>query len=134
MPPLDRNWPDQIDQAAIGVFLLATVLVPLIGYWLMMVDIRAYLRALRGALVCVVHHFPHLPEWTRRETPRCLKALGLGLPCTEEDVKQAYRRRAEQLHPDRGGDRRRFHILQEQLEGSLQFLRDDTPAYRTSDS
>ena len=90
----------------------------------MVIDIRAYLRALRGVMVRVVHEFPHLPQWARYHTPGCLTALGLRLPCTEEDVKQAYRRLAEQYHPDRGGDRRKFLRLREQFERSLVFLQE----------
>ena len=42
---------------------------------------------------------------------------------SEDDVKQAYHRRAESLHPDRGGDIRRFLLLQQHLEQSLYLLR-----------
>ena len=107
------SWPDRIDTTAIVVFLLVVVVLPLLGHYFMVIDIRAYLRALRGALIKVVYYFPELPAWARYETPGCLRALGLRVPCTESDVKRAYRRLAERLHPDRGGDKRRFLLLQE---------------------
>ena len=116
-------WPDSVDRVALLLFLSAVILLPLIGYWLTALDIRRWLRALRGMLVRMAQPPLPLPDWVDRETPPCLRALGLTLPCTEQDVKQAYRRRAEALHPDRGGDIRRFLLLQQQLEQSLYFLR-----------
>ena len=116
-------WPDSLDLSALLLFLLAVVLTPLIGYWLTVLDIRRWLRALRGALVRVVQSRNPVPDWVDQETPPCLRALGLSFPCTEEDVKQAYRRRAEAVHPDRGGDIRRFLLLQQQLEQSLHYVR-----------
>ncbi len=80
----------------------------------------------------VAFHFPALPAWARHETPGCLKALGLSLPCTERQVKNAYLQLAEQLHPDRGGDRREFLRLQRQFEQSLQFLRQHEPEFKGS--
>lgn len=118
----DRSWPDGIDTLGVIWFAAVAVLFPIVGYILMVIDIRAYLRALRGALVRVVHHFPGLPAWARYETPACLRGLGLRLPCTQVDVKRAYRQLAEQLHPDRGGDRQRFHRLRQDCEQALEFL------------
>ena len=119
-----RSWPDQVDSAAIAVFLLLVFGIPIVGYVLMVADIRAYLRALRGALVIVKFHFNSIPNWARRETPGCIKALGLRLPCTEAELKVAYRQLAEQLHPDRGGDRRKFARLKLNFEESLAFIRE----------
>lgn len=121
---MDRGaWPDAVDRSALLLFLLATVLLPLVGYWLTALDVRRWMRALRGVLVRVAQPSYAAPEWVDQETPPCLRALGLSLPCSEDDVKQAYRRRAESLHPDRGGDIRRFLLLQQQLEQSLHFVR-----------
>ncbi len=120
----DRIWPDFWDAAAVGIYGAAVVLIPALGYWLLAVDIRRYLRALRGALVKVRYYFPQVPAWARQDAPACLLALGLQLPCTPTDVKRAYRRLAKELHPDRGGDRRQFMELQRNCEASLRFLRD----------
>ncbi len=122
------NWPDTIDFWAMAVFFGLVVVAPILGYWFMVADIRAYLRALRGALVLVADYFPEMPDWVRRETPGCLRALGLQLPCHEDDVKRAYRQLAEELHPDRGGDRKRFLLLQRQFEESIRFVRQQAVA------
>jgi DnaJ-class molecular chaperone len=73
----------------------------------------------------VKDHLPYLtPYWAHEHTPGCIRSLGLDLPCTEIEVKQAYRQLAESLHPDRGGDRQRFMLLQDEFEAAIQFLRD----------
>ena len=117
-----RRWPDAIDIGILLAFFGGVAFMILFGYLIMVLDIRAYYRALRGVMVRVTRHFAHVPEWARYETPGCLTALGLRLPCTEEDVKQAYRDKAERLHPDRGGDRRKFMQLQSHFEKAMQFL------------
>ncbi len=119
---IEIGWPNGLDALALIVFLAAVVLLPALGYAFMVLDFRAYLRSLRRALVVVVRYFPDLPEWARTPTPRCIAALGLRMPCTEEDLKQAYRRKVIKLHPDRGGDRRRFLLLQAQFEEGLRYL------------
>ncbi|HEY6565388.1 MAG TPA: J domain-containing protein [Pirellulaceae bacterium] len=115
-------WPDAVDASAFLLFAVIFLGGPLLGYWLGVLDLRRYLRALRGALIQVTYYFPGIPRWARRETPASFIALGLGLPCTAEDVKQAYWRMAKELHPDRGGDRRRFFRLQQHCESALEFL------------
>lgn len=106
------------------LFICLFVGLPALGYWLTIVDIRAYLRALQGALIVLQKHVPGIPDWVRRESPGCLKALGLCWPCTETDVKEAYWRLAEKNHPDRGGDRQRFLLLQSHFEDALQWVRE----------
>ena len=101
-----RQWPDSFDSMTIFVSVLVVLAMVVLGYVFAVLDVRRWLRSLRRALVKVVRCFPDLPEWARYETPPCLRALGLRAPCTEEDVKKAYRNLAEKLHPDRGGDRR----------------------------
>lgn len=118
------DWPDGVDSIALLIFLSIVVVLPAIGYWFMIIDVRAYLRALRGALVVVRNRFRGVPDWAKRETPGCVRALGLEIPCTETDIKQAYRKLAEDLHPDRGGDRHKFMVLQRHFEESLAFIRD----------
>jgi len=119
----NRTWPDMIDAAATAVFLAVVLAVPAAGYAMMVIDFRAYLRSLRRALMRVVSYSAELPEWARQQTPRCVAALGLQMPCTEAQIMSAYRREVKQLHPDRGGDRRRFLILQTHFEQALQLVR-----------
>jgi len=125
-------WPDSLDKSTIVAFLALTIGLPLLGYYLTVIDLCAYLRALRGALVRVVCYLPELPDWAQYETPGCLRALGLTMPCTEDDIKRAYHRQAERLHPDRGGDRRRFLIVHQHFEAALRYVRDLPPRYECS--
>ncbi len=55
--------------------------------------------------------------------PAPLAALGLDDKCCEEDVKKAYRVRAKNSHPDRGGDSRQFLELQRNFEQAVRFVR-----------
>jgi hypothetical protein len=98
------------------------VLVTL-GYVFMYGDFRAYLRALKGTMIRVVHVFPTLPTWARYQTPYSLKVLGLTMPCTPQDVKVAYHRMAEKFHPDRGGDPHKFHELRQHFERAMEFVK-----------
>jgi hypothetical protein len=118
-----RNWPDSIDWAIICLFAAIFVGLPILGHWLAILDLRAYLRAMRGMLVLATHIFPGMPHWARYQTPGCLLALGLKLPCTEDDVKRAYLELARTHHPDRGGDREKFALLQSHFHHSIDFLR-----------
>lgn len=122
------RWPDAVDLFAIGLFLAALILLPLTGYWLTVLDIRAYMRALRGVLIRISSPVSSRPSWLDKGTPPCLRALGLEWPCTEEDVKVAYRRLAKELHPDHGGDIHRFLRLHEQLEQANHYVRQRTEA------
>lgn len=117
-----RPWPDAIDIGILCGFFGGVAAFILIGYLVMVLDFRAWLRALRGVMVRVTRHFAHIPEWARYETPGCLIALGLRLPCTREEIKHAYREKAEKLHPDRGGDRREFMQLQGHFENAIKFV------------
>jgi len=120
-----QPWPrDGADAIATLVFLAIAFGAPALGYFFMVVDIRAYLRALKGALIVVRNHLPHIPTWANQYTPNCVRSLGLQMPCREEDVKRAYRKLAETLHPDRGGDRHRFMTLQEQFEDAMTYVRE----------
>lgn len=115
-------WPNTVDLLATITFLGLVIVLPLAGYIFMALDFRVYLRSLRRGLILVARSFTGIPGWARHETPRSVMALGLMLPCTAEDLKRAYRQRVKQLHPDRGGDQRRFLILQAQFEEAMAFV------------
>lgn len=118
-----REWPDSIDLAIIACFGILALGLPLIGHWMAILDLRAYLRSLRGMLVKASHVFPGMPSWARYHTPGCLLAMGLELPCTVDEVKQVYLELAQKHHPDRGGDREQFANLQRNFQNSLEFLK-----------
>ena len=122
--PAPHSWPNGVDLVATGLFLTAVLLVPAAGYVFMVLDFRAYLRSLHRGLVKLGHYLPfgEVPAWARQDTPRAIAALGLQMPCTEEDLKRAYRDRGKQLHPDHGGDQRRFLLLQAHFEEALAIL------------
>jgi hypothetical protein len=52
-----------------------------------------------------------------------LGVLGLGLPVTVDDVKQAYLEKAKSAHPDHGGDTRQFVRLQEAFEKATEYAK-----------
>lgn len=114
--------PDIVDTSAILVFLALAIGLPALGYVCLVLDIRAYLRSLRRALVVVRSYLPHLPATATPITPRCLIALDLTMPCTAEQVKAAYRAKVKVLHPDAGGDRAKFLLLQRFFDESLDYL------------
>ena len=86
-----ENWPDFLDAWATFALLGLVLAVVVAGYAFMVLDFRAYLRSLTRVLSRVVRYFPQVPEWARYETPAAVAAFGLRMPCTEEDLKQAYR-------------------------------------------
>jgi len=114
-----KSWPDGIDSTILAAYVALAFGLPLLGYLAMVLDFRAYLRSLRRALVLVTGYRCELPEWVRKNTPRCILALGLVMPCTADDVLAAYRRKVKQLHPDRGGSRREFLRLQAHFEQAM---------------
>jgi len=118
-----QPWPDGID-ATITLGYLALILgLPLLGYVLMFLDFRRYLRSLRRALVFVAQGVVNTPSWATQDRPPCLVALDLRSSCTEEDVLAAYRQRVKTLHPDRGGDLNKFLRLQQHFEQALHLVR-----------
>jgi hypothetical protein len=129
LPPLVAaeslgSWPNGIDWPVTLGYLALVIGLPALGYFFMVLDYRAYLRSLRRALMVVTsgHYTFELPEWVRKSTPRCILALGLTMPCTQAEILAAYRRKVKELHPDRGGDRRRFLRLQAQFEQAMAFV------------
>ncbi|HEY4234290.1 MAG TPA: J domain-containing protein [Lacipirellulaceae bacterium] len=122
---LTKSWPDGIDWTVTLCYLALAFGLPLVGYICMVLDIRAYLRSLRRAIMVITGYQTDLPEWVRKNTPRCILALGLTMPCTAEEILAAYRRKVKLLHPDRGGDRREFLRLQAQFEEAMAFVAGD---------
>jgi hypothetical protein len=117
-----RSWPDSIDALAVAAFLALVFLVPALGYFFMVADFRAYLRSLKRQLMRIVPIGRDGSWGSFRETPSCVAALGLQMPCTAEQIKEAYREKVKELHPDRGGDMRRFLRLQSQFEDALRHV------------
>lgn len=117
-------WPDGPDWLLTFVYLALILGLPLLGYMIMYLDFRRYLRSLRRALVFVARSVQSsVPYWALQERPGCLAAFDLTLPCTEEDVMAAYREKVKELHPDRGGDLQDFLRLQKQFEQALHLVR-----------
>jgi hypothetical protein len=115
-------WPNAVDLLATIAFLSLVLFLPLLGYVFMILDIRAYLRSLQRGLILAARTVSGIPDWARFQTPRAIAALGLRMPCSEADLKRAYRERVKRLHPDHGGDQRRFLLLQSQFEEALAIL------------
>lgn len=124
MPTEDYSyhWPDGVDGLLTAGYLALICGIFVAGYGCMVLDIRAYLRSLRRALVVVTQYKLELPDWVRRGTPRCLQALDLRFPCTADDVLNAYRQKVKILHPDRGGNRREFLQLQRHFEQAMELV------------
>jgi hypothetical protein len=118
----NQSFPDGIDWTITATYFSAAFGLAMLGYVCMVLDVRAYLRSLRRALVLISHYRVELPEWVRKDTPRCILALGLTMPCTEADVLAAYRRKVKSLHPDLGGDQREFLRLQAHFEQAMSFV------------
>ncbi|MGD9720786.1 MAG: hypothetical protein AB7O59_13940 [Pirellulales bacterium] len=118
-------WPNTLDALVTSAFLAVVLLVPAAGYVFMALDIRAYVRSLKRGLAVIGRYLPfyEVPGWARAETPRAIAALGLRMPCTEADLMRAYRKRVKRLHPDHGGDQRRFLMLQADFEEALSLVR-----------
>ena len=107
------------DAVAAAWFVTLFFGAPLLGWALLVLDIRAYYRKLRRALVLVSQYRFDTPLWAIRQRPECLQELGIELGATRDEVMAAYRRRVKHVHPDRGGDRRRFERLQRSLAEAL---------------
>lgn len=118
------DWPGGLDFTVTMIYIVIVVALPIIGYVFMVLDIRSYMRRIRGLLIHVSSYSDvvRTPDWLVRE-PTEIAALGLTMPCTEDDVLRAYRERVKELHPDRGGDRRRFLRFQAQFEAAVDFVR-----------
>jgi hypothetical protein len=118
-----HHWPDGLDLAVTLLFLGGFLALTVSGHVCLVLDVRTWLRTFRRALIIVTDRLPYFPRWSKLQTPRCLAAMGLRLPCTEAELMGVYRIRVKELHPDLGGDRKRFMRLQADFEESLEFLR-----------
>jgi hypothetical protein len=121
--PLGHVWPDSLDSAALVAFFIAAIALPAAGYAFAVVDFRRWLRSLHRAISTIVYRDAGTPEWARPKVPRCVSVFGLGWPCSEEELTKAYRQKIKGLHPDRGGDERRFLMLQRYFEEALEMVR-----------
>jgi hypothetical protein len=129
---ITHTWPDSLDSAATVAFLIAAIALPALGYILAYIDFRRYLRTLRRAISTIVYRDMGTPEWALPKVPRCVAVFGLDWPTSEEALTRAYRRKVKKLHPDRGGDERRFLMLQRYFEEALELVRrQELPADRT---
>lgn len=54
--------------------------------------------------------------------PACIAALGLPWPCTQQDVKRAFRTRVKTVHPDNGGSSEAFQRLYRAYRDALQLV------------
>lgn len=122
MGPEPAGWPDSLDSVITLAFLALVVLLPAAGYLLMAADIGAYLRSLRRQLVVVMRLGQETPWWAQRDPAGCLGTFGLNQPFTEEELMRAYREQVKRLHPDRGGDRKKFLRLQADFEQALKLV------------
>jgi hypothetical protein len=120
-----KSWPDGIDWTVTLGYLALAFGLPILGYVCMVFDFRAYLRSLRRAIMVITGYRTELPEWVRKNTPRCILALGLTMPCTAEEILVAYCQQVKLLHPDRGGNRREFLRLQAHFEQAMAFVSPD---------
>jgi hypothetical protein len=119
-----ESWPDAVDAAALTLYLSIAFGIPVLGYVFMAIDIRRYLRSLGRALVAVTSAARReAPDWLSRDQPPCLQTFNLTMPCTEEQVLTAYRRRIKELHPDHGGDLQQFLRVQKHFEQALHLVR-----------
>jgi hypothetical protein len=116
---LQHSWPDGIDWVVTLAYIGLIIGVLAAGYACMVLDLRAYLRSLRRALVLVTQYRFDLPAWAQKDRPRCIEALGLTLPCTADEVLAAYRLKVKMVHPDLGGDAREFMRLQQHFEQAM---------------
>ncbi len=55
--------------------------------------------------------------------PDFLVRLGVLLPCSEQDVKEAYLAKVKHAHPDAGGDQEQFVVLQTDFERALEYCK-----------
>ncbi len=62
-------------------------------------------------------------ERVESSVPECFRVLGVGATATLQDIKRAHRKRAQETHPDAGGDSTEFIKVQEAYEQARGLLR-----------
>lgn len=67
------------------------------------------------------HDRPRPPP-AARQLPPCLSVLGLRLPCSEADVRAAWKRLAARAHPDQGGDHETFVAITRARDEAILWL------------
>ena len=67
-----KPWPTGSIRPSIAWYVAIAFGVPILGYVFMVLDYRAYLRSLRRAIMVVTSYRTELPEWMRKNTPRCI--------------------------------------------------------------
>jgi hypothetical protein len=67
-------------------------------------------------------------DWhaSNRRNHACFTTLGLTWPCTEDDIKRAYRQKAHEAHPDKGGTADAFRDLKQAHDDALAFFKSDS--------
>lgn len=63
------------------------------------------------------------PQKAADPTPWFIRELGLTWPCTEADVKAAWRRGVKTRHPDQGGSSEAFITFKKAYDNAIEFLR-----------
>ncbi len=58
-----------------------------------------------------------------KAVPACLAVLGLPWPCTEQQIKRAFRMQAKQVHPDVGGSSEAFRALWQAYQEALTLIK-----------
>jgi hypothetical protein len=125
-------WPaTPLDAAVLVAFISVAIALPVLGYIFAYVDFRRYLRSLRRAISTIVYRDMGTPDWARPKIPRCIAVFGLDWPCSEEELTHCYRRKIKTLHPDHGGDERRFRLLQGYFEEALAMVREQGAVEKT---
>lgn len=79
-------------------------------------DLDHFYRANDASVDSLLRDFWARFDASQGDEGQALSALGLTDDCSWADIKSAYRRKAQQHHPDRGGDAREFAKLRSAFE------------------
>lgn len=107
--------------ATILIVVTGLLLAPILG-WILLIADFVYRKRTGRSLIQISNFSDVLPEWVAREAkrrkiiPRCLQTFDLELPCSQEQLLEAYREKAKEVHPDTGGSRQEFLRIQRDFE------------------